>query len=92
MPLVTLTFRGIGLKEAAFSRFNPVTVKFTPVFAWCKRNTLGIDGERLAVEIEFQVRRDRNVDVVLEIRDEGQGKVKVGNLINLVSELVIKRD
>ena len=32
MPLVTLTFRGIGLKEAAFSRFNPVTVKFTPVF------------------------------------------------------------
>lgn len=47
---------------------------------------------KVAVEIEFQIRRDRNVDVVLEIRDEGQGKVKVGNLINLVSELVIKRD
>ena len=32
MPLVTLTFKGIGLKDAAFSRLSPVTVKFTPVF------------------------------------------------------------
>ena len=41
------------------------------LFARRKRNTLRIDGKRLAVEIEPQVRRDRDIDIVLEIRNEG---------------------
>ena len=57
---------------------------------------LVIDGKKVKFLAEADATKlpwgEMNVDVVLEIRDEGQGKVKVGNLINLVSELVIKRD
>ena len=38
--------KGIGLKDAAFSRLSPVTVKFTPVFCRRKRDTLRIDGKK----------------------------------------------